>query len=271
MGKGKAMVDTTSEAFRVTFSDTGHIYYVVLEYESREFVVKTEEEYMEWVMAQTTENLESLTPEQEENLNKGFKATINSQNGTIYILVGVDGIIDWGDGTYSRVKNASYGNLGKVASMNSNISAAIISPSIPIYHEYDEKNKTYHIKIYAGSILMNGSTALQEITDWGENGMTDVSFANCTNLTEIVPLKTNSFVRSSFESVFENCTSLKQIPENFFENCDSISNVSYTFAGCTALTGNAIPLWEKENMSGEHCYQGCTNLANYDQIPDEWK
>ena len=117
---------------------------------------------------------------------------------------------------------------------------------------------------------MSESTALQKITDWGENQMVYVSFYQCTNLTDIVSLGSNSDISDSFNGVFIGCTSLKQIPQDFFDNCSSITNVSYAFSGCTSLTGNAIPLWEKD-ITGEKCYEGCTNLANYEDIPEEWK
>ena len=44
------------------------------------------------------------------------------------------------------------------------------------------------------------------------------------------------------------------------------------FENCTSLTGNAIELWNNSNIEyHENCYKGCTNLSNYDQIPEGWK
>ena len=264
------------EIYEVTFSDTGNYYYVRVEFDTESYTLKnpniiTEEEYVEIAKEESTEDLETLTTEQQEKINKGFKADINSENGFISILTeDREAIVDWGDGTYSKVKDVSYGSLGKIASINSNISVSAASRIYPIWHQYSEKNKTYKIKIYASSINMSESTALQKITDWGENQMVYVSFHQCTNLTDIVSLGSNSYISDSFNGVFIGCTSLKQIPQDFFDNCSSITNVSYAFSGCTSLTGNAIPLWEKD-ITGEKCYEGCTNLANYEDIPEEWK
>ena len=54
-----------------------------------------------------------------------------------------------------------------------------------------------------------------------------------------------------------------------------------TFANCTNLVGDAPELWELGTNSEENDYQGspdgygcfynCTNLENYDDIPNYWK
>ena len=272
VGEGKTSVEYMEDMYEVTFLDTGNKYYVAFDYETGNVTdILTEEEAFEIQKSETTEDLDSLTSEQQEKVDKGFKADINSENGFIRIAVDEEGIVDWGDGTYSKVKDTYYGDLGKIASTNNNISVAVAIRNSILYHKYPEKNKTYNIKIYAKSIDMRYSTELQKITDWGENQMNMVWFSGCTNLTEIAPLKANSYSGRYFSGVFEGCTKLKQIPEDFFANCSNITNVSYTFSGCTSLTGNAIPLWENGNITGDGCYEGCTGLANYNEIPDGWK
>ena len=273
VGEGKTSVGYMGDMDEVTFLDTGNKYYVAYDYETGNVTdILTEEEAFEIQKSETTEDLDSLTSEQQEKVDKGFKADINSENGIVNIRVDKEGIVDWGDGTYSKVKDMYYGNLGKIASTNNNISVAeAISAGCLLYHKYPEKNKTYNIKVYAKEIDMSHSTALQKITDWGENQMKSVRFIGCTNLTEIVLLKTNSYSGGNFSYAFRDCTNLKQISEDFFANCSNITNVSYTFSGCTSLTGNAIPLWENGNITGDGCYEGCTGLANYNEIPDGWK
>ena len=105
--------------YKVTFSDTGNYYYVRVEVDRESYTLKnpniiTEEEYVEIAKEESTEDLETLTTEQQEKINKGFKADINSENGFISILTeDREAIVDWGDGTYSKVKDVSYGSLGK--------------------------------------------------------------------------------------------------------------------------------------------------------------
>ena len=71
---------------------------------------------------------------------------------------------------------------------------------------------------------------------------------------------------------FQNCTSLKQIPSDFFTNIPNIFNVESMFENCTSLTGNAIELWKNNKVTSyENCYKGCTNLSNYNEIPEGWK
>ena len=289
VGDGKTYVNMNPEIdeetfliFKVTFLDTGNSYHVKFNKGSNNEMagmeILTDEEYEEYIenafesdKNQTTEDLESLTLDQQQKLENGFKAQINSENGIIAILVDEEGIIDWGDGTYSKVKEMTYGSLGKVASMNSDISLAGGVARKPLYHKYNEKNKTYNIKIYAKELYMNGSTALEKITEWGQNEMVYVSFGGCINLKEIVPLGVNSFVGESLSEIFAGCSNLKVLPQNFFENASNIQDVSYAFSGCTSLTGEAIDLWTGGNITGEGCYEGCTKLSNYNSIPDGWK
>ena len=293
VGDGKTYVNMNPEiieetflVIKVTFLDTGNSYHVKFDRGSNNEVagmeILTDEEYegyienaFESAKNQTTEDLESLTPDQQQKLESGFKAEINSENGIISINVDEEGIIDWGDGTYSKVKEMVYGSLGKVASANPEISLAGTEVAMivktPLYHKYNERNKTYNIKIYAKEIYMENSTALEKITDWGKNEMERLSFAGCINLKEIVPLGVNSFVGESFLSVFEDCKNLKVLPQNFFENASNIQDVSYAFSGCTSLTGEAMDLWTGGNIRGIKCYEGCTKLSNYNSIPEEWK
>ena len=51
-----------------------------------------------------------------------------------------------------------------------------------------------------------------------------------------------------------------------------ITNFYETFKGCSKLTGTAPTLWMQfSNASGGACFNGCTKLDNYADIPDQWK
>lgn len=64
---------------------------------------------------------------------------------------------------------------------------------------------------------------------------------------------------------------LNSLGSNLFSTCGKIKNLSYTFAGNTTLRGNAPRLWESTATTFARCFQSCTGLDNYAQIPDNWK
>lgn len=78
----------------------------------------------------------------------------------------------------------------------------------------------------------------------------------------------------------QNCSELTSIPPNLFSDYPSESvtlNLNYAFFGCVNLTGSTPvdsqgrKLWERGNIIGNNCFYGCKNLADYDEIPDNWK
>lgn len=94
-------------------------------------------------------------------------------------------------------------------------------------------------------------------------------FSNCKELTNV-------------EGVFTNCAELTNMP-HFREN-KKITNFREAFAGCSKLTGstptdeNGYKLWERagkegypRSITGTGCFTGCTQLDDYDEIPDNWK
>ena len=93
-------------------------------------------------------------------------------------------------------------------------------------------------------------------------------FSNCKELTNV-------------DSVFSNCTELTNMP-HFREN-KKINNFREAFAGCkltgsTPVDENGYKLWERAGkpgypatIDGFRCFQGCTLLDDYDEIPRNWK
>jgi hypothetical protein len=91
----------------------------------------------------------------------------------------------------------------------------------------------------------------------------------------------------SFNNMFKDCKNLTSIPKGLFQNCYKMLNLNYCFSGCTSLTGETptvnidgveYKLWEvagkgnyQLNIYGKGCFHDCTNLADYDSIPDNWK
>ena len=206
--------------------------------------------------------------------------------------------IDWGDGTKETYtsSNLQYDFLGGYvthAYQNSN--------SETVIEILGECNMFY--------ILYDSSPMLISIEDWGYTGSQEYHFYDCENLTTIASPRSNTFKNViSFEGAFSGCSSLTSIPADLFANCSQVTNFGRTFSGCTNLatipadlfanctqvtnfnstfngctnlTGEAIPLWERVedgaendyqgNPDGEGCYYGCTQLTNYDIIPEYWK
>ena len=275
-GASKTIVEDDMVGCKVTYKETENEYYIG--YDKK---IKTREEYLSDKKYETGD----LTDDEKTQLESGIKLEINSgSKGEFLVQVRSGGIIDWGDGTYSKVEDPYTGKMKnnkilKIASMNNygvldvkkgDMKVSLISAPVPVWHEYSEKNKIYTVKILTNIIYAN-SEALLKIVDWGECGLREVDFSNSTNLTEIASPKEKSFNKDP-GIVFRNCTSLKQIPADFFNNISNLSGVTSMFENCTSLTGNAIELWNNSNIEyHENCYKGCTNLSNYDQIPEGWK
>ena len=203
--------------------------------------------------------------------------------------------IDWGDGTKESYtsSNLQYDNsMGYVT------------------HTYQDSNSGTIIEILGecNTIDMSENSQLISIEDWGYTGSQVYYFGGCENLATIASPRTNTFRNvKEFASTFVDCTSLNSIPADLFVNCTQVEYFSWTFRGCTSLTsipadlfanctqvesflgtfggcinltGEPIPLWERvpngsENgyegiPDGAGCYYGCTQLTNYDSIPEYW-
>ena len=74
-------------------------------------------------------------------------------------------------------------------------------------------------------------------------------------------------------NLFFSCKSLTgEIPENLFKNCTKVTSFSAAFYNCKGLIGAAPELWKRENVtSSVECFDGCTGLSNYADIPAGWK
>ena len=282
-GASKTKVVNDMGVWKVTYKETGNEYYIGYDENDNE-KIKTREEYLSGQKYETGD----LTDDEKTQLESGIKLEINSgSKGEFLVQVEYGGIIDWGDGTYSKVEDPYTGKMKnnkilKIASMNNygvldvkkgDMKVSLISASVPVWHEYSEKNKIYTVKIFTQEIEVH-SEVLQKVVDWGECELSSVNFANSTNLTEIASPKKESFEEDYgyMRKCFQNCTSLKQIPADFFNNISNLWSVASMFENCTSLTGNAIELWNNSNIEyHENCYKGCTNLSNYDQIPEGWK
>ena len=143
--------------------------------------------------------------------------------------------------------------------------------------EHLPNNLFSDMKIRGAGIFQN-CTALKDInptifqraeveTFWG-------MFSGCTSLVMINSglFATDNMVE--FTRCFENCTSLTVVPDNLFDYCPNIIRVDYCFAGCYSIITEVPRLWEREWYTISYyqdCYLQCYNVANYEEIPIDWR
>ena len=115
-------------------------------------------------------------------------------------------------------------------------------------------------------------------------GLTNIEEAFAYSKLQTIPVDefSNNKELVNVSKVFLNSTELTNMP-NFLEN-KKITNFSQAFDGCSKLTGstptdeNGYKLWQRAGkegypatINGEHCFRGCTQLDDYDEIPSNWK
>lgn len=101
-------------------------------------------------------------------------------------------------------------------------------------------------------------------------------FSNNRTLKKISPdiFKLSPNVKN-LSGCFGGCVNLSEgIREDMFDYLDEISDVSNLFYYCSSITANVPRLWERaeaNKINHYACYYGCTNAANYNDIPEDWK
>ena len=163
---------------------------------------------------------------------------------------------------------------------------------------------------YAGLRINNDASQkdkLIAVNAWGYVGFTSFGWAfyGCNNL---VSLPNGSITGAenvtTFASCFRVCTSLTTIPADLFKYCVNVTSFLGCFYYCknfalptsifnlTALqakqpdmywcfrvssaadshTGTVQPIWNYITITANNsCFQRCTALANYSQIPELWR
>ena len=115
-------------------------------------------------------------------------------------------------------------------------------------------------------------------------GLTNIEEAFANSKLQTIPADefSNNKELVNVSKVFLNSKELTNMP-NFLEN-KKITNFSQAFDGCSKLTGstptdeNGYKLWQRagkqgypSTINGQHCFRGCTQLDDYDEIPNNWK
>ena len=104
-------------------------------------------------------------------------------------------------------------------------------------------------------------------------------------------------IDGDWRGVFLGCSKLESVPEDLFKyntkathfevcfygcsNLSNIVNLEYNvnikttrkmFFGCNKMTGTAYPIWNNPNITSyTWCFNSCTKLSNYSDIPSNWK
>jgi hypothetical protein len=153
--------------------------------------------------------------------------------------------------------------------------------------------------------LFHGCTALETIPEglFANNvAITsfETTFAECKSLRSI-PADLFSSIGTTTSSVkftdcFAECSSLESVPHTLFDTVRRINYIDGCFEGCVSLTGESpytvivaedgterkVHLYERErgddfpnapvtDSAHSGCFAGCTNLADYSDIPSSWR
>ena len=170
---------------------------------------------------------------------------------------------------------------------------------------------TYMVSSFSGctgltEIASDTDGAFEKVTDFSScfrscSGLTSIPvglFDNCLNVTNFsycfgycfsltsIPegLFDNSMKVTNFSDCFHYCSSLTSIPDSLFANCPNVTNFNFCFSSSSNLSGTTPKdsdggeLWERagkagypSSVYGTDCFNRCTGLSNYAEIPNDWK
>ena len=181
---------------------------------------------------------------------------------TVPVTGTVDVYIDYGDGTKENITTANpthtYQNEGKYIMK--------ISGKCDKF-SYNISTRDYLTGLKKWGCLNNSYYGFGDFIGGG--------VYNAKNMVGSIPAPHDkSFQKiTTFSETFLNCTGLTgNIPEALFANCPNVTNFDNTFSDCSGLTGSAPELWKRTNVTKySECFERCTNLDNYSDIPDNWK
>lgn len=218
-------------------------------------------------VSQFTTSSSAMIIEVTVGAESNYTATIPIDNDGAFIT---NCIVDWGDGTMTRVLSAY--------------------PT----HQYAEAG-IYDISIVGkvGSFRANQQPQCSEailncitaIKDWGNIGVQSLKkgFYKCLKLKEIAPPDEDSFelLTSAYETFYSN-ESLETIPEGMFANAPVLTEGYSTFSGCISLKEAPARLfagcsnvttffrlfWGCKSLTtvAPDIFEGCTSAENFGQV-----
>lgn len=177
--------------------------------------------------------------------------------------------VDWGDGSHDHYttsgdKTHTYATAGKYVMT---VSGSMATSGVIVFNNSagNAGGRSYLKRVYNRMNHISGTkTAIY-------------MFRNCYGLVTLPDslFSTLSTGATDFTSTFQGCSSLTAIPSDIFDSQkSSATTFTNTFKGCTALDGNAPELWDSgvwtAVVSNADCFDGCTGLDNYADIPSAW-
>lgn len=104
-------------------------------------------------------------------------------------------------------------------------------------------------------------------------------FTNCINISGIQINSTLSKNLKSANGLFQNCSSLINIPNDFWSTINETKNIDILLNNicnnCLQLTSYIPPeyLWANPNkrFQSNSAFKNCIKIQNFDVIPPEWK
>lgn len=134
-----------------------------------------------------------------------------------------------------------------------------------------EKLFAKNINVTTASSCFQGCTALKAVPA-GLFGTTTKTktltrmFSGCSSIETIAADAFSGInaTAGSMQRIFENCTSLKEVPAGLFKHNAKISDYTYAFSGCTSLVtvGSEVFNCAYGAASLNSLFAGCTSLKN---------
>lgn len=114
-----------------------------------------------------------------------------------------------------------------------------------------------------------GCTGLQALGINTFSGCTSANdftftFYGCSKLSVIDASLLSDVPGGTFNYMFQNCTSLAEIPQGLFSDCINSTSFGSTFRGCSALLNVPEGLFDglTKVTTFSNCFNGCTSLIN---------
>lgn len=135
--------------------------------------------------------------------------------------------------------------------------------------------------LHSAGGCFSGCTSIKNIPEDLFSGCPRLgNVGNCfSSMTSLKEIPENLFLHNplvyDFYGCFSGDTGLTSIPETLFDSLiiqtDEL-DFGECFYGCEGITGPVPELWNKfPNARHFWCFRGCTNAANYADIPGDWK
>ena len=159
---------------------------------------------------------------------------------------------------------------------------------IRLYNVFENCTSLHSI---SSDIFADNIDALSAFTVFSLNAL----FKGCSELTDIPDGLFSPLQHCHFDHTFENCSSLQSLPakeafinpvfwafyiqgQSGYDGTSISECLSFTecFAGCSEIVSIVPDFWNITSTGGykpigDQCFSGCTNAANYAEIPDDWK